>query len=133
MSAPRPIKVEPPLSLMSQFPIAQPTTNGGGTQNGSSVGRCTTLHTRYLHVLSPTCHAQSVLGDKISASELRRKFTTKCVVGWVVQWIHSLSKTWYRPSWCISKKTNKHGLHQVTSSWCKEKQTCFTPSNIKLV
>ncbi len=54
-----------------------PTTNGG-MQNGSSVGMCT----RCTHVfarLAPICCAQSVLINKISASELSRKFITSAV------------------------------------------------------
>ncbi len=49
-----------------------PTTNGG-MQNGSSVGICT----RCVHVfarLGADVYAQSVLINKVSASELSRKF-----------------------------------------------------------
>ncbi len=47
---------------------AYPTTNGG-MQNGSSVG----IRTRCIHVFA-CLYAQSVIIDKISASELSRKF-----------------------------------------------------------
>ncbi len=50
-----------------------PTSNGG-MQNGSSVGlcaHCIRVFARSASIL----HAQSVLSNAISASELRRKFT----------------------------------------------------------
>ena len=55
----------------STVELPYPTTNGG-TQNGCSVGICT----RCMHVfarLAPIYYAQSVLINKISASELNRK------------------------------------------------------------
>ncbi len=52
---------------------AYPTTNGG-VQNGSSVGIGTRCMHVFLHVLGADLHAQSVLVNKISASELSRKF-----------------------------------------------------------
>ncbi len=51
--------------------MTQPSTVA--VQNGSSVGMCT----RRVHVfarLAPDLHAQSVISNKISASELRRNF-----------------------------------------------------------
>ncbi len=49
-----------------------PTTNGGA-QKGSSVGICTRCIHVFFACLAPICHAQSVLVDKVSASELSRK------------------------------------------------------------
>ena len=58
---------------MNEWPLPSspphPTTNGG-MQNGSSVY---TLHTRFCR-FDADLHAQSVIIDKISASELSRKF-----------------------------------------------------------
>ena len=50
-----------------------PTTNGG-TQNGSSVGTYTRRCLHIFRTFGTDLHAQSVLINKISASELRRKF-----------------------------------------------------------
>ena len=60
--------------LLAMFGLTgkYPTTNGG-MQNGSSVGICT----HRVHVFctfGSDLHAQSVLIDEISASELSRKF-----------------------------------------------------------
>ena len=55
-----------------------PTTNSG-MRNGSSVGTCT----HRIHVfarLALICNAQSVLINKISASELRRKLTKSALL-----------------------------------------------------
>ena len=58
-----------------------PTTNGG-MQNGSSVG----IRTHFIHVFArfgTNLHAQPVLVNKISASELSRKFIKSALsVGW---------------------------------------------------
>ncbi len=57
---------------MASFPFFFPTTNGG-MQNGNSVG----MFTHRVHILArfgADSHAQSVLINKISASELSRKF-----------------------------------------------------------
>ncbi len=54
-------------------------TNKGGMQNGSSVGACA----RYVNVFAcfaPILHAQSMLVNKISASELRRKFVKNALL-----------------------------------------------------
>ena len=55
-----------------------PTTNGG-MQHGNSVA----IRTRCMHVSARTeaiSHAQSVLIDEISASELRRKFVRSALL-----------------------------------------------------
>ena len=54
------------------FLFLLPTTNGG-MQNGRSVGLRGTLHTRFC-TFGTDLYAQSVLINKIFASELRRKF-----------------------------------------------------------
>ncbi len=58
--------------------VAYPTTNGG-MQNRGSVGACYTLRTRF-RTFCVDLYAQSVLVDKISASELSRKFIKSAVL-----------------------------------------------------
>ncbi len=48
-----------------------PTTNGG-MQKWKLSRNMRTLHARFCHVLAPDLHAQSVLTNNISASELSR-------------------------------------------------------------
>ena len=66
-------------NMVGSIPLQQyPTTTCGGMQNGSSVEICT----RFIHVFCTfgvDWHAQSVLINKISASELSRKFI-KCAL-----------------------------------------------------
>ncbi len=50
-------------------------------QNGSSIGICT-VHTHSIHVLVPIC-ILSLCCNKISASELSRKFIKSALFGWV--------------------------------------------------
>ncbi len=77
-----------------------PTTNGG-MQNGSSVGvrtQCTHIFAR----LPAGLRAQWVLINKISASELSRKFIKECVVGWVLVYFSlSLSLSLCPSKWFI--------------------------------
>ncbi len=58
--------------------IAVPTTNGG-MQNGSSVGTCTRCKHVFARFGSDVC-AQSVLIDKISASEPSWKFINSALL-----------------------------------------------------
>ena len=57
-----------------------PTTNGG-VQRKSPVGTCA-HRTHVFARLATTCNAQSVLIDKVSASEPSREFSKSFVVGW---------------------------------------------------
>ncbi len=68
-----------PAPCRFNFPTI-PTTNGG-MQNGSSVG----IHTQCIHVfarLTPNLSARPVLINKISASELSRKFIKSALSVW---------------------------------------------------
>ena len=51
-------------------------TTNGGTQNGSSVGICYMLHTRFC-TFGADLRAQTVPINKISTSELSRKFVKR--------------------------------------------------------
>ncbi len=67
------------LVILGSIRISCPTTNGG-MQNVSSVGVCTyTMHTRFC-MFGTKLYAQSVLINKISASELSRKFVMSALL-----------------------------------------------------
>ncbi len=117
--------------FFGRFFFSSPTTNGG-IENGMSVGICTHCIPVFAR-WAPDLHAQSVIINKISASELSQKFIKsallvgsllkfgkRSVVGKQHLWFPPLQPEIFPPRWLLWEgKKMVFSLHFFSHLWKK--------------